>query len=96
MIKPQEIISITPYCIVCKCNNGEIRKIDISLKLNTNDLLVQKILKTNVFFTAQIGELGQIYWNNIASIKDINGELVACEYDLSPEFFYYNSVLVND
>jgi hypothetical protein len=94
MIKPQEIISLEPFSIVCRCNNGEIRKIDILQKLDNNNEFVKKILNFNVFSTAQIGDFGQIYWNNVALIRDTNGEIIPCEYDLSPEFFYHNSVLV--
>jgi hypothetical protein len=94
MIKPIEIIEVQPFYLVCKFNNGEIKKILIEpiLKSQNNKLAEQKILDTKFFITVQLGELGQIYWDNAAQMIDKDGKLISCEYDMSPEFVYANSV----
>jgi hypothetical protein len=92
MIKTTKIIEIKPYKILCSFNNGELRQLDLESVLSTEDKYVQKILTPDVFSKVKIGEFGQIYWENIAEIKDLNGKSIPCEYDLSPEFVYYNSV----
>ena len=37
-------------------------------------------------------QFGQLYWNNAAKLMDYNGKAIDCEFDLSPEFVYHNSV----
>ena len=44
-----------------------------------------------MFNKVRIGELGQLYSGKIANINDENGNLKLFEYDMSPEFVYYNS-----
>jgi len=90
-IKPTQILSVAPYYIVCQFNNGEIKKIDVTSCLDKNNIYVKTILTENVFKTAKIGELGQIFWDNIAEMKDENNNTIKCEYDLSPEFVYHYS-----
>jgi hypothetical protein len=44
--------------------------------------------------TAKIGEMGQILWDNAAEMKDENGNLFLCDYDISAEYAYYNSNII--
>lgn len=43
----------------------------------------------------QIGEWGELYWSDAAEITLLNGEKEPCNYDISAEFAYHNSVPVN-
>ena len=94
MIKPIEIIEIQPFFLTFKFNNGEVKKLFVEpiLKNESNQLIAEKILKADFFKQVKIGDLGQIYWQNAAFMKDENGNTISCEYDMSPEFIYHNSV----
>ena len=93
MHKLLEIVEIDSFSIICTFTNGEVRKLEIDkiLEAKKEDLYVKKILTPIVFNSVKIGELGQLYWENIAQMKDENGNFKPCEYDMSPEFVYYNS-----
>lgn len=94
MIKAVEIINVNPYNVVCKFNNGEVRQINLEkIILESNSFVnKQKLLDPPFFKQAAIGNLGQLYWANAASFKDENGKNINCEFDLSPEFIYHNSI----
>ena len=96
MIKAVEIIEVKPYEVICKFNNGEMRQINMQpIILSSNDFVnKQKLLEPNFFKQAAIGAFGQLYWADAAYFKNEKGELVNCEFDLSPEFIYYNSQLI--
>ena len=93
MIVAKEIIEVSPYFVICKFNNGEVRKLDVNKVFaeRQNDAYAKKILNPSIFKSVKIGEFGQLYWENMAQIKDLNGQLIQCEYDMSPEFIYHNS-----
>lgn len=76
--------------IICHFDNNELRVLDLSNLIN--DKYINKILSDeNVFKSAKIGEFGELFWHNSAEMKDLNGNIIPCEYDISPEFAYYNS-----
>ncbi len=80
--------------IVCCFDNEELRVLDLSS--TTNDKYSQKILSDETIFkTAKIGVFGEIYWSNIAEIKDVDGRVQSCNYDISPEFAYFNSTPID-
>ncbi len=93
MIKTEKIIEAKPYFIVCKFNNGEIKKLFVEplFSQNKNSFSAQKILDKDFFGTVRVGDLGQLYWKDAATMKDENGNSISCEYDMSPEFVYFNS-----
>ena len=93
MIKPIKIIDVKPYEIVCEFNNGEVKKINIDHVLKNNNATVdtQKVMKPDFFVTVALGDLGQLYWNNAAKMKDDKGNYFTCEYDVSPEYIYFHS-----
>jgi hypothetical protein len=53
--------------------------------------LVKKLANQDTFNNAKIGEFGEIYWEEIVEIKEIDGSISSCVYDISPEFVFYNS-----
>jgi hypothetical protein len=93
MIHVITILDIQPYYLIVAFDNGEVRKLDMQpiLESQKNYPGVAQLFDTNVFFNAKIGEFGQIYWDNILKMRDLEEKLIPCEYDLSPEFVYENS-----
>jgi hypothetical protein len=93
MIHVTTILDIQPYHLTVAFDNGEVRKLDMQpiLASQNNYPGVVQLFDTNVFFNAKIGDFGQIYWDNILKMRDLEGALIPCEYDLSPEFVYENS-----
>ena len=55
---------------------------------------VSKLLDEKIFKSVDIGEVGQLFWKDILSMKTEKGGLIACEYDISPEFAYHQSILL--
>jgi len=93
MIRTQKILEAKPYYLICQFNNGEIKKLLVEgVFADSNTFSANKILEPNYFSKAEVGELGQIFWPDAAYIKDVNGNLILCEYDMSPEFVYHNSI----
>lgn len=97
MIVAKEIVEVNSFSIVCKFNNGEVRKLEVDKIFadKLNDTYIQKILTKAVFDSVKIGDFGQLYWENVAQMKDLDGSMISCEYDMSPEFVYYDSNPVN-
>ena len=97
MIKPVKIINVKPYEIVCELNNGEVKKINMEqiLKNNSSNIDSQKLLTPDFFVSVELGELGQLFWKNAAKMKDEKGNYFICEFDVSPEYFYFNSISIN-
>lgn len=96
MIVPKEILRVESFTIVCKFNNGEVRKLEVD-KVFANkldDVYIWKVLTQPVFDLVKIGEFGQLYWENVAQMKDLDGSMIPCEYDMSPEFVYHNSTSI--
>lgn len=91
-MKAKKIIELKPYYLIFEFENGEIKKLVVDQLLkNQNTFSAKRILNPNYFLKAQIGELGQVFWPEAAHIKDLNGELILCEFDMSPEFVYHHS-----
>ncbi len=91
MKKVEKIICQHPFVIRCFFNNGEERLLNLEDVLDRKQKFAKKIFKDNVFKEAKVGSFGQVYWENIAEIKTLEGKMEPCEYDLSPEFVYMNS-----
>ena len=95
MIRITEIIENTSYSLVCKFNNGVVKKLDILPIIENHKHLdgVQTLLNEAVFKTFRIGEFGEIVWDKIVKNTQ-TGEERYWDYDISPEFAYENSVEV--
>ena len=94
MIKALEIIEIEPFYVICQFSDTSKRKLYIEplFASNTNSYSAKRVLNKQNFMKAKLGPFGQLYWNNAAQIMDCNGKAIDCEFDLSPEFIFYNSV----
>ena len=51
-------------------------------------------MDNNTYKAAKIGSFGEIYWENVGEMKDYDGTIIACAYDISPEFAYYHSIKI--
>ena len=93
MIKVSQILEVKPFYIICKFNNGEVKKFNLNEALTQREesRFAKKIQQADVFAQVKIGELGQLYWEGVAEMKDENGKTFVCEYDMSPEFIYHHS-----
>ena len=90
-----EIIKISfqkPFKILCSFNNGEQRILDLESLLDKSGKYSSKVFNDNVFKTAKIGSFGQIYWEGIAEMKDLDNKTIPCEYDICPDYAYMNSL----
>jgi len=94
MIRVTEIIEKTPYYLLCKFNDGSVKKLDILPLINNHTHLkgVETLLNEAVFRNVRIGELGEIVWDRIVKTTD-NGVETYWDYDISPEFAYQNGYL---
>lgn len=91
MFKVTNISILDFYKIQCSFNTGETKILDLTTSLDQNNKFVKKLIKNDTYKFAKIGSFGEIYWENIGEIKDYDGTIIPCEYDISPEFAYYNS-----
>ena len=80
-----------PYKLLCFFNNGEQRILDLEEVLDTKKKFVSKILDSTTFNKAKIGSFGEVYWDDVAEMKDLNGNTIPCGYDICPDFAYLNS-----
>ena len=94
MIKPVEILSAHPYSVVCRFSSGETRELNVEplLLAQKNIKGVKKLFDKQVFSQVSIGEVGQLLWKDIITMKNEKGELISAEYDISPEFAYLQSI----
>lgn len=91
MKKIVKISILKPFIIICTFDNGEIRSLNLEAILNKNHKFEKKVLKEKIFNTVKIGMNGELYWENVAEIKTLEGEIISCEYDICPDFVYINS-----
>ena len=91
MLKIESISIIENYKILCFFNNGKKRIFDLEQSLDLTNKYVKKILTPQIFSEVTIGKFAQIKWDDEGEIKDYDGTILSCEYDISPEFIYQNS-----
>ncbi len=81
--------------ILCRFENGELRLFNV--RDSIQDRYIDIIVSDNkIFKSAQIGKFGEIYWSDMGEIKDLKGNVILCEYDISPEFVYENSITIQN
>ncbi len=95
MIKLSKIEFSENNEILCFFENGELRLFNVQKSIK--DRYIKVIISDdNILKSAQIGKFGEIYWADMGEIKDLDGNIIRCEYDISPEFVYENSVTVQN
>jgi hypothetical protein len=92
MLKIIAIQNIHQYNVTLLFNNGVAKEINLLDVIQNAPPSVNKneLLKPQVFSALQIGEFGQLYWKNVAMMKDENNNLIPCEYDISAEYAYFD------
>ena len=91
MIRVTEIIEKSPYYLLCRFNNGLVKKLDVLpiIKNHTHLKGVDSLLNEAVFKNVRIGEFGELVWDKIVKTTD-NGVIIYWDYDISPEYAYQN------
>jgi hypothetical protein len=79
------------YTLRCEFNTGEVRIFNLQKSLDKNNRFVRKVLSPEVFEKVKLGDFGELYWDEIGEIKELNGSISSCNYDISPEFVYAHS-----
>jgi len=74
-------------------NNGISKKLDIYSIIENHKALIgiEKLLEKQVFNKVRIGEMGELVWDSIIQ-SEFNGETSLLDYDISPEFAYFNAI----
>ena len=96
MIKPIEILSAKPYIIVCRFSCGETRQLNMEQFIRAQQGIagISSLFDEKIFTQVSIGEVGQLLWKDVTTMKNEKGEFISCEYDVSPEFAYKESIPV--
>ncbi len=94
MLKIKNISLMPNYTLRCVFNTGEVRIFNLQKSLDKNDRFVRKVLSLEVFEKVKLGDFGELYWDEIGEIKELNGSISSCNYDISPEFVYAHSELL--
>ncbi|MEM7550457.1 MAG: hypothetical protein AAF363_12315 [Bacteroidota bacterium] len=82
---------LEPFKLKCIFNNKEERLLNLKDILNQSDKYAQKVFVKEILKDVKIGSHGEIYWDGIAQIKSLSGEMMPCEYDISPDLAYLKS-----
>lgn len=92
MVRISKIIDINSFQITGQFNDGQIKRLDVYPLIKNHLYLkgVSSLLDETIFKNAKLGEFGEIYWPKIVVSKDAT----LMDYDISPEFFYNNGVVV--
>ena len=80
-----------PYKLLCFFNNGDQRILDLEEVLDSKKKFASKIFDTTIFNKVKVGSFGEAYWDDVAEMKDLNGNIIPCKYDICPDFAYLNS-----
>jgi len=91
MKKIVDIELLDSFKMICVFENGERKILDLTKTLDKSHRYAEKVFSEEIFRKTKIGSMGQIYWEGIAEIVNLDGHSVPCEYDMSPEFVYLNS-----
>ena len=90
--RPIKILEFYNTGLLFLTNTGEKRSIELEKVIL--EQYRTRVLDKDQFTKAKIEEFGQIFWENQAFMKDLKGNEILCEYDISPEFLMTHSVRV--
>lgn len=92
LIRVSKILKIENFHILCEMNNGIKKSIDVLECLNDHSHLrgIISLKNWTEFQKVKIGEFGELTWEKVMKIDNLNWN-----YDISPEFIFYNGVTVN-
>ncbi len=80
-----------PFVITCNFDDGAVRNLDLRKILDQNHKYSKKFFEEGVFNSVKIGLNGELYWDDLAEIRTLDGNLIPCAYDICPDFVYENS-----
>ena len=86
-----QITEIGKYYCVCRFSSGIKKKLNIEPLIKAHAGMITKdLFDFSIFSQVNIGDFGQLYWSDAATMKDENGALIPCEYDISSEYVYHH------
>jgi hypothetical protein len=95
MLKVISIDHIQPFEIICSLNDGSKRMIDVKPLLEKHHHFagISDLLRKERFMEVEIGQMGEICWRRVIHFAG-NEEL--WDYDISPEFIFYEGKQIQD
>ncbi len=90
------ITKVEPFKIFCIFDGIENRMIDFSPILQDEvDTFYSKLKDEQIFKQVKLDPISKtIYWENLASMKDYDGSIKACELDFDPTVLYQQSISI--
>lgn len=84
------IEKVENYVVYCLFDNKEVRRVDFSsIIMNTKSNYVSKLKDVNVFKQVKLDAISKTpYWENLAQMKDYDGQIKPCELDFDPTVLY--------
>lgn len=85
-----QIINTSAFQIFCEFDGKEIRVIDFHKILDENkNPFIQKLKDETIFKQVKLNKISKtIYWENLATIKDYDGQIKPCELDFDSTVLY--------
>jgi hypothetical protein len=91
MRKIVDVKALKPFILRCTFDNGQVRDLYLEKHIDKNGKYSQNIFNELVFKTVSVGENGELFWKDISEIKELDGSISSCEYDISPDYAYLKS-----
>jgi GTP-dependent phosphoenolpyruvate carboxykinase len=91
MRKIIEVSIKEPYILACTFENGEFRLLNLEDVIDKKGVISKKVFEPQIFKNVKIGTNGEIYWQGVATIKNLDGSIEPCEFDICPDYVYLKS-----
>ncbi|MBC7652495.1 MAG: DUF2442 domain-containing protein [Deinococcales bacterium] len=88
-----KIIAVNPYTILLDWNDGEEKLIDFKKTFCENNGIYKKLLMPEIFTKVQTNGRS-LYWSDLATIIDENGDKMTTDLDFCADMIYENSQVV--
>ena len=93
MNRINKIIDVNPYTILLDWNNGEKKLIDFKEIFRDCNGIYKQLLLPEIFTKVQTNGRS-LYWSDLATIIDENGEKMTTDLDFCADMIYENSQVV--
>lgn len=85
-----KIEKVENYKVYCLFDNKEVRSVDFTtMIMNTKSDYILKLKDINIFNQVKLDLTSKtLYWENLAQMKDYDGQIIPCELDFDPTVLY--------